>query len=298
MRFRAPALIAFLLAACLTLGSPVLSAEGSRDPHSLVELDQIIQKLETSISTAIQEALAHPTFIAELQSLLASLKGNRQLIAGELGVAEPETIISVPFAPENLWFYRDKTGETFNFCVKGASSGRVWGNEVYTCDSSLAAAAVHVGALRAGECGVVAVAILPGQSSYKGSSANGINTWSYGSYSGSYRVSRNTSKGIYVLPDPGGLTWFRNGGEGVFYFRVTGTAGGSVWGTDVYTDDSLLAAAAVHSRFLKVGETAIVGVMFLPGQDKYVGSTRNGVRSFDFCEYGGSYRIVRVLPDK
>jgi hypothetical protein len=97
---------------------------------------------------------------------------------------------------------------------------------------------------------------------------------------------------MYVLPDPDWMTQFRDRHGEVLYFRVTGTSRGSVWGTEVYTDDSELAAAAVHAGFLKDGETGIIGVMFLPGQDKYVGSTRNGVRSSDFWQYGGSYRIV------
>ena len=278
MHLRTTTLVALLLAACLTLSSPVLSAEGSRDLQSLVELDYVIENLEKSI--------------ADLQSLLARLKESRQLIAGQLRVAEPKAIIPVLFAPANLREYGNKIGETFTFYVKGASSGNVWGTGLYTDDSSLAAAAVHAGALRAGEWGVVDVTVLPGQSSYKGSSANGVTSGSYGPYSASYQVSRNTSKGIYVLPDPDWMTQFRDLREEVLYFRVTGTSRGSVWGTEVYTDDSGLAAAAVHAGFLKDGETGIIGVMFLPGQDKYVGSARNGVRSSDFWHYGGSYRIV------
>jgi len=278
MHLRTTTLVALLLAACLTLSSPVLSAEGSRDLQSLVELDHVIENLEKSI--------------ADLQSLLARLKESRQLIAGQLRVAEPKAIIPVLFAPANLREYGNKIGETFTFYVKGASSGNVWGTGLYTDDSSLAAAAVHAGALRAGEWGVVDVTVLPGQSSFTGSSANGVTSRPYGSYPASYQVSRNTSKGMYVLPDPDRMTQFRDGRGEVLYFRVTGTSRGSVWGTEVYTDDSALAAAAVHAGFLKEGETGIIGVMSLPGQDKYVGSTRNGVKSSDFWQYGGSYRIV------
>ncbi len=278
MHLRTTMLIALLLVACLTVSSPVLSSEVSRDLQPLVELDQIIENLEKSI--------------ADLQSLLARLKEGRQLIAGQLRVAEPETIISVLFAPKNLRGYEGRMGETFTFYIKGASSGSIWGTGSYTHDSSLAAAAVHAGALRAGEWGVVDVTVLPGQSSYKGSSANGVTSGSYGSYSASYQVSRNISKGMYVLPDPDGMTQFRDRRGEVLYFRVTGTERGSVWGTEVYTDDSELAAAAVHAGLLKEGETGIIGVMFLPGQDKYVGSTRNGVKSSDFWQYGGSYKIV------
>ena len=53
------------------------------------------------------------------------------------------------------------------------------------------------------------------------------------------------------LCDPVGAT---------YYFRVTGDANGSVWGTDIYTGDSSLAASAVHAGLVKVGETVIVKV--------------------------------------
>ena len=72
------------------------------------------------------------------------------------------------------------------------------------------------------------------------------------------------------LCDPVGAT---------YYFRVTGEAAGSLWGTDVYTGDSALAAAAVHAGLVKVGETAVVKVIVEQPRTKYQGSVRNGVTS-------------------
>src|SRR5260370_1999217 len=40
--------------------------------------------------------------------------------------------------------------------------------------------------------------------------------------------------------------------------RLTGSVAGPVWGTDIYTADSALAAAAVHAGLLKPGETGLV----------------------------------------
>ena len=70
-------------------------------------------------------------------------------------------------------------------------------------DSSLAAAAVHAGALRAGEWGVVDVTVLPGQSSYK----EALRTGSPVGLMDPIQLvtsTRNTSKGMHVLPDPTG----------------------------------------------------------------------------------------------
>lgn len=85
-----------------------------------------------------------------------------------------------------------------------------------------------------------------------------------------------------------------------FYRRVTGTADGTVWGggeENVYTDDSNLGTAAVHAGALKVGETAMLRFTILPGQDSYIGSTRNDVTTRPYQSYGGSVRIDGAAPE-
>ena len=79
-----------------------------------------------------------------------------------------------------------------------------------------------------------------------------------------------------------------------YYFRVTGASDGSVWGTDVYTGDSSLAAAAVHTGAVKPGETAIVRVTVMRPLNHYQGSVRNGLTSHDYGQYGTAYRVDRL----
>ena len=79
-----------------------------------------------------------------------------------------------------------------------------------------------------------------------------------------------------------------------YYFRVTGTTDGSVWGTDVYTGDSSLAIAAVHAGAVTPGETAVVRVTVVRPLNSYQGSVRNGVASHDYERYGTAYRVDRV----
>jgi hypothetical protein len=79
-----------------------------------------------------------------------------------------------------------------------------------------------------------------------------------------------------------------------FVFRMTGSTQGSVWGTDVYTDDSSLAAAAVHAGVLRPGETGTVMVTVLPGYLSYAPSTRYGVASSAYAEWGRSYVLQRL----
>ena len=79
-----------------------------------------------------------------------------------------------------------------------------------------------------------------------------------------------------------------------YYFRVTGSAEGSLWGTDVYTADSSLAVAAVHAGAITPGETAVVRVTVMPPLAQYQGTVRNGVTSHDYGRYGTAYRVDRV----
>ena len=87
------------------------------------------------------------------------------------------------------------------------------------------------------------------------------------------------------LCDPVGAT---------YYFRLTGDAAGQVWGTDVYTGDSTLAAAAVHAGLVKIGETGVVRVTVEQPLTQYQGSDRNGVTSREFGHYGTAYRLARI----
>jgi len=79
-----------------------------------------------------------------------------------------------------------------------------------------------------------------------------------------------------------------------YYFRVLGTTDGPVWGTDVYTGDSMLAPAAVHAGVVKDGESVIIKVTVMQPLAQYQGSVRNGVTSSDFGRYGIAYKVERV----
>ena len=81
-------------------------------------------------------------------------------------------------------------GKVFHFEVVGNPQGAVWGSEVYTSDSRLAAVAVHAGVLQIGQKGVVTVRILPGQKSYKGTIANGVTSRNWGKWNLSYTVEK------------------------------------------------------------------------------------------------------------
>ncbi len=96
-------------------------------------------------------------------------------------------------------------------------------------------------------------------------------------------------------PDPGNLTSFESQQGKVLAFRVTGmAAGGSVWGTDVYTTDSRLAMAAVHAGLVKVGETGVVRLKIIPSPPSYAGSSRHGITTSPYGTYRAAYQFVKA----
>jgi RNA polymerase sigma factor (sigma-70 family) len=236
----------------------------------------------------------------------------------------------------------------------------IWGTDIYTDDSPLAAVAVHSGLLREGEKGVLKVTIFAGRDDYEGSTRNGVASSAYGSWDGSYMVERApgfdgakpaklpaeartliTALGspasageeefsltleslrklktsaeqaakldealvlrdavatiiagrVGAKPDPGSLTEYRGQNGRQISFQVTGRTGGSIWGSDTYTDDSDIGTAAVHAGLLKPGQTGIVQVTILPGLASYTGTRRNGVTTSAYAEWTGSYRMELV----
>lgn len=99
------------------------------------------------------------------------------------------------------------------------------------------------------------------------------------------------------LPAPANLTGFRGRNNEVIYFAIPAKAGrGGLWGTDIYTDDSSLASAAVHAGILAIDEAGIVKVTILPGQSHYLGSTRNGITSTEYGAFVGSYSVDVATP--
>jgi len=207
-------------------------------------------------------------------------------------VQEEVLVISVLPDPGSLINYRGEIDQVYYFEVTGSDLSTIWGNDIYTDDSYLATAAVHAGVLAVGETGIVKVTILPGEESYTGTESNGIESWDYGTWTGSYMVEELTGNyEIAATPDPGNLVNYREQTGESFSFMVTGSASGSIWGTDIYTDDSNLATAAVHAGVLVDGESGVVIVTILPGEDSYLGSERNGVTSWDYGIWSGSYMV-------
>jgi LCCL domain-containing protein/putative Ig domain-containing protein len=91
---------------------------------------------------------------------------------------------------------------------------------------------------------------------------------------------------------PVNLVGYRNKVGQTFQFVVTGAGSGTAWGTDIYTDDSPVARAAVHAGVVAVGQSKTVTITILGGQASYAASTRNGVTTAAWGSWPGSYAFA------
>jgi hypothetical protein len=80
-----------------------------------------------------------------------------------------------------------ENGKTYKFkCPAGGKESAIWGTDVYTADSSVCTAAVHVGVIKFENGGTVTIELRPGQSSYQGTLRNSVKSNGYGAYAHSF----------------------------------------------------------------------------------------------------------------
>jgi hypothetical protein len=63
-----------------------------------------------------------------------------------------------------------------------------------------------------------------------------------------------------------------------------------VWGTDIYTNDSSICRAALHAGVISTNGGEVT-VHPEPGQNRYLGTTRNGVTTDNYGNWGASFRF-------
>ena len=114
----------------------------------------------------------------------------------KLNASQPAAT-AIPKTP-NMTGYRGRSG-IFSMTITGSTNGgAVWGTDTYTDDSDISRAAVHAGIIQNGETKTVYIEILPGQSSYNGTSRNSISTYGYGNWGASYKFVTGGSGDGYV----------------------------------------------------------------------------------------------------
>ena len=74
--------------------------------------------------------------------------------------------------PDTAGTFED--GNTYACACPPASSGMVYGTDVYTYDSNICQSAIHAGALKKGAAGRVSVRVIASPRVFKGTTRNGI----------------------------------------------------------------------------------------------------------------------------
>lgn len=100
-----------------------------------------------------------------------------------------------------------------------------------------------------------------------------------------HRVATDAPATMHGLCDKVGTT---------YYFRVTGVTEGQLWGTDIYSGDSTIGAAAVHQGLLKPGETKFFRVTVVDPPASFPGTTRNGVTSTEYGRYQYAWELSAI----
>jgi len=180
------------------------------------------------------------------------------------------------------------------WCPPGRAAGTVWGSGPYTADSDLCAAARHAGAVGTAGGGVWA-RMTEGREAFTGTARNGIATRDYGRYDATFTILRGIAAAADGAADAALAACPAKMPAGQDELRchcAPDRFTGNVWGTDVYTNDSGICAAALHAGVVTPAGGA-VSVLRMPGRDRYQGSSRNGITTADYGSWGGSIQFLR-----
>jgi hypothetical protein len=200
----------------------------------------------------------------------------------------------------NATSLNDKDGETFTLvCSPGGTAHSVWGSDIYTADSSICTAGVHSGLITYQQGGTVTIELRPGRPIYGCSERNGVTTSPYGAYQHSFVFKTPNSEAVVrEAEDQTPVLWntsasmvsFETGKTYKFKCPSSGKES-TVWGTDIYTLDSSICNAAVHAGKLTRESGGPVTIELRPGESAYKGSTRNGIKTNDYGQYGNSFVV-------
>lgn len=164
---------------------------------------------------------------------------------------------------------------------------------------------MHAGRLTTATGGRVTIEIRPGASSYAGSTRNGVSSRAYAAWTGSFVIVGSISAPPENQVLARDIAWTatavgyrgRIGSRYAFRCPSTSTVPASVWGTDIYTDDSSICGAAVHAGYL-TAKGGVITIEIRPGASTYRPSTRNGVTSRGYGAWTGSFVLVRSDESK
>lgn len=205
----------------------------------------------------------------------------------------------------NASAYRGRFGQRVVVkCPPTRALPPIWGTDVYTDDSSICSAGVHAGAITAENGGTVTVEIRNGESAYRGSIRNKVESFGYGEWEGSFAVlvptkrnSDSTNGANYLIRRRADwkstIAEFRGriGTRILVSCPATERLTGGVWGSEVYADDSSVCLAAVHAGVMTASGGNVL-VEIRAGMRNYFGTASNGITSHSYGAWDGSFVVL------
>jgi hypothetical protein len=249
---------------------------------------------------------AGPAWALALAALLSLHEGQdvAAFVAPELSQetsAAPEPALIAWTTGAGKWVGYWGRRETVR-CPAGGTLEGAWGTDVYTDDSSICTAAVHAGLIAAKAGGVVTIEMRPDVGQYSGSARNGVRTGDWMEpWTGAYVFVRNHTTVAPAIA-AGSLmqaaSWPGQAGRILTFACGPNFELHTVYGTDVYTDDSYICSAAVHRGLITQKNGGMVTIKLLQGETTFVASSRHGVTSLSQESWQGqSYAFVATPPD-
>lgn len=240
--------------------------------------------------------------------------------AAEADVAAPTVAVAEPTGPVieagcsyDAGQLEGNAGTAFRVsCPANCDKGSIYGTGIYTADTSICRAGIHAGAIPV-EGGTLTVVLQPGRLAYRGSEQNGIRSRDYGKYSRSFAVvtagsapagSVTAAAAAPAPPAAAGNPVIEAGcsfdagqltSKDGTVFHVACPAGcdkSSIYGTGVYTADTSICGAGIHSGVIPASG-GVVTIKLEPGRPAYRGSEQNGIKSRDYGKYSRSYAVVK-----
>lgn len=187
-------------------------------------------------------------------------------------------------------------------CPAGGKLEGAWGTDIYTDDSSICTAAVHAGLISAKDGGSVTIEMRPDAGQYAGSTRNGVRTGDWMEpWTGAYVFVRNAAGAEPAIAADGHMqadSWRGQTGRVISFACRPRFELHTVYGTDVYTDDSYVCSAAVHRGLIMQQQGGIVTIKLLEGHQSFQASSRHGVTSLGLDGWHSqSFMFVATPPD-
>jgi hypothetical protein len=155
----------------------VATIKESTPEELLVHRDHdIIHTKDSRFTGTIENGLFRAVTVpfGEVQVKLADMRRLRSVNYTDAD-ADDDTKLGAGFPGQvGIAAFINQVGKKLTITATGNANGAVWGTGVYTPDSDLGAAAVHMGVLKVGQTGQVKVQIVPAPPAFNGSVQNGI----------------------------------------------------------------------------------------------------------------------------